>query len=105
MAKEYVELQEGAYRIAGTRVSLDSVVYAFQKGASPERIQRSFPALSLEEVYGAIAYYLSHKAEIDEYLADDEAEFEKLRQASRAANPDLYEKLKRARKNILTSQS
>lgn len=106
MAKEYVELHEGvAYRVAGTRVSLDSVVYEFQKGSSPESIQESFPALTLEQVYGAIAYYLANKDVIDKYLADDEQEFEKLRQASRAANPELYEKLERARKNILTSQS
>jgi uncharacterized protein (DUF433 family) len=105
MAKEYVELKEGAYRVGGTRVSLDSVVYGFQDGASPECIQQSFPALTLEQVYGAIAFYLAHKAEIDEYLADDEAEFEKLRQASRAANPELYEKLERARKELLTPQS
>lgn len=105
MSKEYVEQKEGAYKLVGSRVSLDSVVYGFQSGASPEEIQRSFPTLSLEQVYGAITFYLSHKAEVDEYLADDEAEFEKLRQASRAANPELYEKLERARKEILTPQS
>jgi uncharacterized protein (DUF433 family) len=105
MKNEYVELKEEVYRVGGTRVSLDSVVYAFQDGASPECIQKSYPALTLEQVYGAIAFYLSHKAEIDEYLADDEAEFEKLRQASRAANPELYEKLERARKELLTPQS
>ncbi len=105
MTKEYVQLNEGAYRIAGTRVSLDSVVYGFLDGSSPECIQKSFPTLTLEQVYGAIAFYLANKTEIDQYLADDEAEFEKLRQASRAANPDLYEKLERARKNdLLTSQ-
>ena len=86
-------------------MSLDSVVYGFQNGESPECIQQSFPALTLEQVYGAIAYYLAHKSEIDEYLADDEAEFEKLRQASRAANPELYEKLERARKEMLIPQS
>ena len=105
MAREYVELKEGAYRVGGTRVSLDSVVYGFQSGESPECIRQAFSALTLEQVYGAIAYYLAHKSEIDEYLADDEAEFEKLRQASRAANPELYEKLERARKEMLIPQS
>ena len=105
MSKEYIEQREGVYRVGGTRVSLDSVVYGFQSGASAEEIQRSFPALTLEQVYGAIAFYLAHKAEIDEYLADDEAEFAKLRQASRAANPELYEKLERARKEMLIPQS
>lgn len=49
MSKEYVEQQDGAYRVAGTRVSLDSVVYAFRRGASPESIQRSYPLLTLDE--------------------------------------------------------
>ena len=105
MAKEYVELQEGAYRIAGTRVSLDSVVYGFLNGSAPESIQRSFPSLTLEQVYGAIAFYLSRRAEIDQYLLEGEKEFEKLHEASRKANPELYEKLERARKEMLTSQS
>ena len=80
MAREYVEQLDGAYRISGTRVSLDSVVYAFLRGASPESIAQSFPLLTLEEVYGAIAFYLGHQAEIDTYLAEGEREFEALRQ-------------------------
>lgn len=106
MAKEYVELYEGVtYKIAGTRVSLDSVVYEFQKGSSPEDIQDSFPALTLEQVYGAIAYYLANKEEIDKYLAEGEIEFEKLSQALREKHRDWYEKMEKARKQMLTSQS
>ena len=105
MSKEYVEQQEGAYRIAGTRVSLDSLVYAFRRGASPESIQRSFPSLSLEQIYGAITFYLAHQEEVDQYLLDGEAEFERLRADSRAAHPEFYEKLERARKEALTRRS
>lgn len=68
MSKEYVEQVEGACRVAGTRVSLDSVVYAFRRGASPESIQRSFPLLTLEQLYRAIAFYLAHREEVDRYL-------------------------------------
>jgi uncharacterized protein (DUF433 family) len=105
MSKEYVAQQEGTYRIIGTRVSLDSVVYAFRRGASPESIQRSFPSLTLEQIYGAITFYLSHQEEINQYLLDGEAEHEKLRAASRAAHPEFYEKLDRARKEALTPRS
>jgi uncharacterized protein (DUF433 family) len=105
VSKEYVVQQDGAYRIAGTRVSLDSIVYAFQRGASPESIQRSFQSLSLEQIYGAIAFYLAYQEEIDQYLLAEEAEFEKLREASRAAHPKLYEKLERARKEVLLRRS
>jgi len=97
MTKEYVEKREGAYRISGTRVSLDSIVYAFLRGAAPESIAHSFPALTLEEIYGAIAFYLAHQTEIDAYLQDGEREFEALRQQARQSNPLLYRKLEEAR--------
>ncbi|HVG32806.1 MAG TPA: DUF433 domain-containing protein [Pyrinomonadaceae bacterium] len=105
MSREYVEQRDGTYRIVGTRVSLDSVVYAFLRGASPESIQRSFPSLTLEQIYGAITYYLAHQEEINQYLLDGEAEFEKLQRAARDAHPDWDEKLDRARREALTSHS
>ena len=97
MPKEYVEKRESTYRISGTRVSLDSIVYAFLRGAAPESIVQSFSAVTLEEVYGAIAFYLAHQAEIDAYLQEAEGEFEALRQQSRRSNPLLYRKLEEAR--------
>ena len=103
MNKEYVVQLEGAYRIAGTRVSLDSVVYAYRRGASPESIQRSFPTLSLEQIYGAITFYLAHQDEVDKYLSEGEAELEKLLEAQRAALPEFYERIERARKKSLTT--
>lgn len=66
--KDYIEKDEGGYRVAGTRVSLDSVVYAFREGQSPENIVQSFPVLQLEQIYGAITFYLAHRPEIDAYL-------------------------------------
>ena len=91
--------------VSRTRVSLDSVVYAYHRGASPESIQRSFPSLTLEQVYGALAFYLSHKTAVDRYIAEGDAEFEKLQQGSRQGHSDCYERLRRAREEVLTSQS
>ncbi len=105
MDKVYVEQHETKYRVAGTRVSLDSVVYAFRRGASPESIQRSYPSLTLEQIYGAITFYLAHQEEIDQYLLEGEAEHEKLSAESREAHPEFYEKLERARKEALTPRS
>ncbi len=105
MTKEYVEQRDGGYRIAGKRISLDSVVYAFRRGAAPESVLRSFPLLTLEEVYGAITFYLAHQAEIDAYLEQEEAEFEKMRQSQREAHPEWYERMDRARKEALSSSS
>ncbi len=97
----YVEQRDGDYWITGARISLDSVVYAFQRGAAPESIVRSFPLLTLEEVSGAIAFYLAHKQEVDASLRRGEAEFDALQQESgdalRRANPELVERLERER--------
>ncbi len=68
MNNNYVEKRDEGFWIAGKRISLDSIVYAFRRGQSPESIRRSFPLLTLEEIYGAIAFYLAHQAEIDSYL-------------------------------------
>ncbi|HEX4949040.1 MAG TPA: DUF433 domain-containing protein [Blastocatellia bacterium] len=73
MPNEYIEKENEVYRIKGTRVALDSIIYKFQQGRSPEAIQDAFPALSLSQVYAAIAYYLDHQAELDAYLAHNEA--------------------------------
>ena len=100
VARDYIEKREGGYWIAGTRVSLDSVVYAFLRGAAPDSIAQSFPVLSLEEVYGAIAFYLANQAELDATFADNDREFERLRQQTREANPRLYKKLEEARQQL-----
>ena len=67
---DYVEHRDDGYWVAGTRVSLDSIVYAFLNGDSAESIAQSFPLLRLEQVYGAIAFYLGHRAKIDAYLEE-----------------------------------
>jgi uncharacterized protein (DUF433 family) len=102
MSQEYVETRNGAYCIIGSRVSLESIVYQFLRGESPEGIVQCFPSLSLEQVYGGITFYLAHRAEIDTYLKAGEARFEELARASREANPLLYAKLEAARRGTPT---
>src|SRR2546428_8465737 len=80
MSSEYIEKQNQVYRIKGTRVALDSIIYKFRQGRSPESIQDTIPALSLSQVYAAIAYYLDHQAELDQYLAHNEATEEQFSQ-------------------------
>lgn len=108
MSKEYVIHENGAYRIAGTRVSLDSVVYGWLEGLSPEGIVDSFPALRLEDVFGALAFYLEHRQEVEEYLRQREADFEALRERTsrelREKRPLLYRKLMEQKdRNPITS--
>jgi uncharacterized protein (DUF433 family) len=94
LAKPYIEQRNAGYWIEETRISLDSVVYAFLNGESPESIAQNFPLLSLEQVYGSIAFYLSNREIVDAYLEKGEAEFQQLRQSCREKSPLLYQKLK-----------
>ena len=97
MSKEYVLKTEGTYTIANSRVSLDSIVYEWLQGQSADAIADSFPVLTLEEVYGAITFYLSHRAEVDAYLQtrrfESEAKRQKSVEALREKRPQLYAKL------------
>jgi uncharacterized protein (DUF433 family) len=97
MAKDYIEERSGAYLIAGTRVSLDSVVHAFLRGESPEGIAESFPALTLEQILGSLAFYLANRGEIDRYLRQASEDFERLRQQAHQNSPGLYARLTDAR--------
>jgi len=99
ISKEYVEMRNGGYYIAGTRVSLDSIVYEFLNGTSAESIRHSFSALTLEQVYGGITFYLANRTEIDEYLEDADRDLENLRLEARKKHPLLYQKLDEARRN------
>lgn len=108
MDKAYVEQRDGGYWITGTRISLDSIIAAFNRGAAPETIRRSFPLLSLEEVYGAITFYLAHESQIDQYLRESNAELDAQetarREQLRASKPELYDRLLRAREETKTPQ-
>jgi uncharacterized protein (DUF433 family) len=93
MNQSYIVQRNGGYYIQDTRVSLDSVVYRWLEGLSPETIADCFPALTLEQVYGSITYYLSHRAEIDAYLKVADEEYENFRQRVRAKYPGLSRRL------------
>jgi uncharacterized protein (DUF433 family) len=100
MASEHVEQREGVYYLPGTRVSLDSIVYAFREGCSPESIREDFEGLTLARVYGAIAFYLDHQADIDAYLAQRKERWSVLERQGTPASPDLRARLEHARGSV-----
>lgn len=61
---------DGVYRVGNTRLLLDLVVQAYQRGETPEAIVEAYDVLTAADVYAVIAYYLRHKAEVDAYLAE-----------------------------------
>jgi uncharacterized protein (DUF433 family) len=95
---EYVfQTPEGGWRIAESRVSLDSLVDAYWEGQSPEAIAEDFRSLSLEQIHGAIAFYLRNRKTIDVYLAGQEGRWEQLRQDSEAKHSPLLRRIRDSR--------
>ena len=82
------ENSDSSLHVGASDISLASVVIAFQQGHSPETIQQSYPSLTLEEVYGAITYYLANEAEVARYLDRQNDLWQQIeRESSKAANP------------------
>ena len=104
MAKEYIEHRDGNYYVAGTRISLDSIVHAFRRGESAETICQNFELLQLEQVYDAIAYCLANRAEIDAYLICQNEKWAEGRRKAEPISADLCERLMRARDELHTAR-
>jgi uncharacterized protein (DUF433 family) len=71
--------EAGVLRVVGTRVSLDSVIYAFNEGATAEEIAQDFPTLDLAAIYSVLGYYLQNRAEVEQYLEQRKAQREELK--------------------------
>jgi uncharacterized protein (DUF433 family) len=95
-----IEERDGGYYVAGTRVSLDSLVRMFRNGQSPETIQDSFNVLTLSEVYRAIAFYLENQEVVDRYLTERSRQWQAAEVAAtplKDSNPELWSRIERAR--------
>jgi uncharacterized protein (DUF433 family) len=71
--------ETGAIRVGNTRVLLDTVLTAYEMGATAEEIVWQYPSLQLADVYATLSYYLNHRTEIDAYLAARRTQAENLR--------------------------
>src|SRR5215831_8673417 len=104
--QDYVEERDGGYYIAGTRISLDSIVHAFQEGESPEGILRSFPmAGPLVRTYGAITFYLENKDKVEAYLRDQERRWDALRKERSKSTDPVMTRLREAKEHASQTRS
>jgi uncharacterized protein (DUF433 family) len=79
-ANEYVEIRNGGYYVAGTRIGLDVAVYALRHGRSAEAIFEAYPSIGFPaKVYGAIAFILEHPGDAEAYLKDQDRIFEEIK--------------------------
>lgn len=100
---KFTKTNAGVLRIGDTRVSLDSVIIAFNLGATPEQIVQDYDTLTLSEVYASISYYLQNREEVDTYLAERDRQNEELRKANDARfnHKGIREKLLSRRRDSL----
>jgi uncharacterized protein (DUF433 family) len=81
---------DGTIRVAGTRLTLDTVVTAYCGGATPEEIVERFPAISLPDVFAVIGYYLRYHEEVEAYLNARREAAESLREQIEAETPPKF---------------
>ena len=105
MAKDYIEHREGSFYLIGSRVPLARVVYEFQNGAAPEAIRFDYPALSLEQVYGAIAFYLANKEYVERDMAERGCVEDEFIKSQPPLPLELKQKLESAREQMLSRRS
>lgn len=74
--KEFVERRYESFYVIGSRVPLAHLVRQFQNGESPEAIRSHYPTLTLEQVYGAITFYLGNSDEVEKDATEREREEE-----------------------------
>ena len=79
-----IEDSDAAIRVGGTRVTLETVVEAFNKGATAEEIAAQYPSLHLGDIYATITYYLRHRADVDVYVQKQEQRAHSVRQENLA---------------------
>jgi uncharacterized protein (DUF433 family) len=70
---------DGVVRVGGTRVTLDTIVAAFDEGATAEEIVHQYPSLDLADVYGVISYYLRRRPEVEAYLRQRQQQADEVR--------------------------
>jgi uncharacterized protein (DUF433 family) len=104
--KPYVWVDEhGVMRIGQSRVMLDSIVAGFEQAHSPETLQQQYPALSLEEVYRAITYYLAHTDQVHAYLKRQDELWEAWRARSATRSSPVVERLRALRASEASKRS
>jgi uncharacterized protein (DUF433 family) len=102
---QYVEVRNGCYYVAGTRIGLDIVAHEFRDGRTIEDIFESYPSIgSLAKLYGAITFILEYPNEVNSYLNEQDARWEEFKARNPLA-PDMSERFERARRELPVKQS
>jgi uncharacterized protein (DUF433 family) len=100
MTAPLTQWEDGTIRVTGSRVPIDSILYHFKLGSVPEQIVYMFEGLRLADIYGVIAYYLSHQDTVEEYLRDQEAKDDEFMQQLES-DPDYQRERREFRERLM----
>jgi uncharacterized protein (DUF433 family) len=100
MTAPLTQWEDGTIRVTGSRVPIDSILYHFKLGSVPEQIVYMFEGLRLVDIYGVIAYYLSHQDTVEEYLRDQEAKDDEFMQQLES-DPDYQRERREFRERLM----
>lgn len=104
MDRAFVERRDGGFYLTGSRVPIDRIVWEYRNGEDPEAIQSHYPTLSLDQVNGAITFYLNHKGEVEQVM-EERQRAEDAYTAAHPTPPDIKEKFERMRRQMASRRS
>jgi uncharacterized protein (DUF433 family) len=104
MGGNYIERRETGLYIAGSRVPIDRIVSEYRKGEDARTIQAHFPTLSLDQIEGAIAFYSSHKDEVDRVI-EHRRQSEHAYDAEHPTPADVKQRFERMRRHMASRRS
>jgi uncharacterized protein (DUF433 family) len=97
--REFVERRHGSFYLIASRVPLAHLIREFQHGEPPEAIRSHYSTLTLEQVYGAITFYLGNKEEVEKDIAAREREEDEFSK-THPTPPEIKEKFARMRQML-----
>lgn len=71
--------EDGVIHVSNTRATLETIVHAFNDGATAEEITQQYPSVPLADIYSVIAYFLRHTDEVEAYLIERREQAEQIR--------------------------
>jgi uncharacterized protein (DUF433 family) len=104
MSKEFIERRVGSFYLIGSRVPFAHIVREFQRGESAEAIRSHYPVLSLEQVYGAITFYVGSREDVAADIAEREREEDNFT-ATHPTHPEVKMKFERMRQQTVSRRS
>ena len=104
MIRDFVERRKTGFYVVGSRVPIDRIVWEYRHGEDPEGIQSHYPTLSLDQVNGAIAFYLKHTDEVEQVM-EQRKRTEDAYVAANPTPPEIREKFERMRRQLASRRS